>query len=79
MAAGRKPTRRRTVAKTEIYKSHPGRVGDIGHLGDGIDADWAAVHGGRALRRLLARDQQRQTTKAAVNARKPAKSKGKRK
>jgi hypothetical protein len=67
------------VAKTEIYKSHPGRVGDIGHLGDAIDADWTAVHGGRALRRLLARDQQHQATKAAVNAGKRVKLKGKRK
>lgn len=67
------------MPKHEIYKSHPGRVGNIGRMGEGIDADWAAVHGGRALRRLLARDQQRQATKAAVNAGKPAKPKGKRK
>lgn len=63
------------MPKREIYKSLPAHTGNIGRLGEGIDADWAAVHGGRALRRLLARDQQRQVTKAAVNAKKRQKSK----
>jgi transcription initiation factor TFIID subunit TAF12 len=67
------------MLKHEAYKSHPGGVGNIGRLGEGIDPDWAAVHGGRALRRLLARDKQRQATKATVNAQKRRKSQGSRK
>ncbi len=67
------------MPKHEIYKSYPGRVGNIGRMGDGIDADWAAVHGGRALRRLLAKDERRQAVKAAVNSKKSAKSKVRRK
>ena len=68
------------MPKREIYKSLPAHTGNIGRMGEGIDADWAAVHGGRALRRLLARNQQRQAARvAAVDAKKRQKSKGGRK
>jgi hypothetical protein len=55
--------------KTSNYKTTPARTGDIGKLGEGVDADWAEANGGRALRRLLARHQRKQASKAgAVNA-----------
>jgi hypothetical protein len=66
------------MSKTELFKTRPAGVGNIGRMGEGIDVDWAAVHGGRALRRFLAKHEQRQITKAAVNGKKPPKSKARR-